>query len=90
MNDLFNLTVDSREAVIYKGSVKSISSFNEKGKFDILKEHANFISLIQNRLIVIGADEKRFEIPLNNALLRARGNNVEVYIGVQNLLKNIY
>ena len=46
MNEKFKLLVKSREGILYQGEVESMTSFNEKGEFDILSRHANFISLI--------------------------------------------
>lgn len=87
MNDnvLFHLLVRSREGVIFEGDVDSITSFNEKGKFDVLAQHANFISLIQKALTIIEPDGKVTEIPVDNALLRTRENKVEVYLGIQGI-----
>ncbi|OGM19245.1 hypothetical protein A2685_01235 [Candidatus Woesebacteria bacterium RIFCSPHIGHO2_01_FULL_37_10] len=85
MRDKFNLLVRSREGVIFRGEVNSITSFNEKGKFDVLSQHANFISLITNSINIIDGLGVSKQIPLNNALLRVRENYVEVYLGVQGL-----
>lgn len=83
--DRFRLLVRSREGVIFEGEVKSITSYNDQGKFDVLAKHANFISLIQKKLTIIEPDEKVTEIPVDNALLRTRENKVEVYLGIQGI-----
>lgn len=87
-DDKFHLKVQSREGVLYEGDVIALTSFNEKGKFDILALHTNFISLIQKKLEIRDEEntDKAKEIRFNNALLRVKENNVEVYLGVEGLL----
>lgn len=86
MNEaIFHLLVRSREGVIFEGDVDSITSFNEEGKFDVLAQHANFISLIQKALTIRESGGKVTEIPVDNALLRSRENKVEVYLGIQGI-----
>ncbi len=77
------LLVMSRENVIYKGEVFSLTSVNEKGIFDILPMHANFISLISAKLIIGEKDGNKREIKINNGLLRTNQNKVEVYVGLE-------
>jgi len=82
---LFNLSVKSRSGVLYQGQVASITSFNKKGKFDVLPQHANFISLIQKSLIIRDDKGKLSEIEVSNGLMRVKKDNVEVYIGIETL-----
>ena len=82
-NQQFHLKVHSREGVIYDGIVDSLSSFNEEGEFDILATHANFISLIQKKISIRDQQGVEQEIPIDNALLRMRENELEVYVGIE-------
>jgi F0F1-type ATP synthase epsilon subunit len=82
MDSKFNLIIRSREGVVFQGAVDSVTSFNEEGIFDILALHANFISLIQKKLIIRPeGDEKEIMIDFDTALLRVRENSAEVYLG---------
>lgn len=91
MQSKFHLKVASREGVIFEGQVESITSYNAKGKFDVLASHANFISLIKKSLTVraLGEDINK-ELTFDNALLRVRENNVEIYLGVEGLTTNTF
>ncbi|MBU0569241.1 hypothetical protein KKB40_00475 [Patescibacteria group bacterium] len=82
----FHLKVHSRQGIVFEGEVDSLTSFNEDGKFDILAQHANFISLIKKSLTIVDATGKSREIEVDNALLRMRENQVEVYLGVQGMM----
>lgn len=81
----FKLKVAAREGTVFEGEVTSITSYNEVGKFDVLAEHANFISLINTGLIIRGKDNVEREIKFDNALLKVHKNNVEIYIGVEGM-----
>ncbi len=80
------LKVQTKEGIIFEGRVRSLSSFNEKGRFDILPQHANFISLIHKSLFIRPEDQdKTLKIDFDTALLRVKENRIEVYIGVEGL-----
>lgn len=81
----FHLKVQSRDALLYEGDVNSVTSFNEEGKFDILAQHAHFISLINNGLDIIDANGQRKHVDFDNALLRVKDNLLEVYVGVEGM-----
>ena len=81
----FILKVVSREGVLFEGEVSSITSNNEKGVFDVLGQHANFISLISKGLIIRDLEDNEREIKFDNALLKVYKNNVEVYVGVEGM-----
>jgi len=82
-NKNFHLKVASREGIVYEADAKSVSSYNEDGKFDVLPSHANFISLIQKGITIIDTENMKKEIRLNNALMKVYQNNVEIYMGIE-------
>ncbi len=81
----FHLKVASREGIIYEGDVISITSYNELGVFDVLAQHANFISLINKGIVLRDIENKEKEIKFDNALMKNFENNVEVYVGVEGM-----
>lgn len=83
MNDSFHLKVQERGGVTYEGDVSSITSFSEVGEFDVLPDHANFISLIKNKLIIREKQGEPREISFSNALIRVANNLAEVYVGIE-------
>lgn len=89
MNDeRLYLQVKNRETTLYQGEVRAITSYNEVGTFDVLPEHANFISLIQKSLIIHELRGSKNEIKFDVALLRVSENKVEIYLGITSLGKN--
>ncbi len=72
--------IRTKDQVVYQGNVAALTSYNDKGTFDVLPEHINFISLIKDRLIVhekIGQDK---EIPVQRGILKVFSNKVFVYV----------
>jgi F0F1-type ATP synthase epsilon subunit len=76
----FHLTVRNRTQVLFNEEVKSVSSKNDTGVFDILPEHSNFISLITSPLIIRKINGQKQEITFNNGLIKVKENNVHCYI----------
>ena len=80
------LRVHNREGLLFSGEAKTITSSNEKGKFDVLSMHANFISLINNFVIIRkeGDDvEQRFNF--EQGVMRVKDDVVDIYLGVKEL-----
>lgn len=77
------LQVRNREGVVFQGQVKNLSSINDKGEFDVLSYHANFISLINEKLVLRLLDNTERVINLERGVMRVIGNNVDVYLGVK-------
>jgi len=77
-----NVIVRKREGVEFEGEVFAISSINEIGPFDILQDHANFICTIKDNLTIHHTEAKKQDIKLENGVLRAKGNKIEVFVGI--------
>lgn len=77
-----HLFIRSREKLLFNGPVKAVSSLNTSGPFDILPEHANFISIIKEYVVIHLPDGKTQKIPINDAILKAINNDVRIFLGV--------
>lgn len=82
MADTLNLVVQNRSGVILNTKAKSISSFNLKGRFDVLPQHVNLISLIEKYLTYIDTSGKLHEVKIDRALMKVSSNNISVYLSV--------
>lgn len=76
------LTVKSRSGVVFSGQVKTVTSNNERGRFDVLSYHANFISLIKDYVEYVGTDNNKVSLPIRDAVMQVEDNIVNVYIGI--------
>ena len=77
------LTVRNREQVLINEEVKSISSFNDKGVFDVLPEHTNFISLIHRFIAVRRINGETLQIRLENGIMRVYREKIDVFLGLK-------
>ena len=77
-----NLTVvvRNREKVIYSGQAAAITSINDKGIFDVLPQHENFISLIKEKVIIHPTLKENEEIQIENGIARVYKDNVYIYV----------
>ncbi len=78
-----SLKVVSRDGIVFEGIIENLTSVNDKGKFDVLSHHANFISLIQDYLIIRTGEEEDQEIKIDSGVMKVVDNDVEVFLGVK-------
>src|ERR1700733_2667690 len=75
-----HLTVRNRTMILFNDDVKSVTSRNDTGVFDILPEHSNFISLISTPLIIGRLDGQKREIAFGNGIIKVKDNAVHCYV----------
>ncbi|OGY23255.1 MAG: hypothetical protein A2172_02690 [Candidatus Woykebacteria bacterium RBG_13_40_15] len=67
----------------FSGEAAAVSSENKMGKFDILPEHTNFITLISNKLTIHTIDKKKkIEYSFKRGVLEVSENLVKVFLGI--------
>jgi F0F1-type ATP synthase epsilon subunit len=74
--------IRNRDTVLVNEDILSLTSVNEKGNFDILPLHSNFISLVEQKVTLTRLDGSKEEVVVSNGILRVIENRVEIYIGV--------
>ena len=78
MKSLLHVRIISPQQLILDVQANSVSSKNQQGPFDILPQHANFITIIENQPIVIRTEKSlTFQFPL--AIILTTKNNVNIY-----------
>lgn len=83
MSDLLSVTIRDRKGVVWEGEATVVSSINSVGPFDVLQNHANFISIIKTRLVVTKMDKTKQEFNVDSGVIQVRENKVMVYLGVK-------
>ena len=77
-----SITIKSREKTYYQDDAESLTSLNEKGVFDILPKHSNFITIIEKYVIVHKLDKTSVQFPCAKGVLYVVNNIVAVYLDV--------
>ena len=76
------VSITDRAGIVFEGEIDSLTSYNVKGQFDILPSHANFISIIKNKIIIQRAGKKD-EFAVDNGVLKVDNNEIKVYLGIK-------
>jgi len=79
-SEKIHLTIQNRIQLLFNDDVKSVTSKNDTGIFDILPEHANFISIISSPLVIGKLDGQKQEITFKNGLIKVKDNAVFCYV----------
>ncbi len=64
----------------FKGFAKSISSFDQKGQFDILPIHENFVTKFSNGLKIETEKGEKVAFDKKNGVIEVANNIVRVFI----------
>lgn len=75
-----HVIVRNRMKVVFDEDVKSLTSKNDTGIFDILPEHSNFISLIISPLVLRKLNGQKQEISFSTGLIIVKNNTIHCYI----------
>jgi len=77
------LKVYTRKGIIFDEEVKSVTSYNDTGKFDVLQMHTQFISKIKQSISIDKVDGSNIVYPVGDAIMRVKGEQVEVFLGIK-------
>lgn len=83
--DVLDVEIRSPDKTLYKGPAVAITSRNEVGPFDVLPEHENFISIINGKITVWVKKGEKKEIENTSAIMKAKSNKIQVFLGVEEL-----
>lgn len=80
---LINCIILDTENTLFEGQVDRISSFNDVGQFDVYPMHANFISIIKQKLTLYHNREIVKELPLEQAVMKVKADQVSIFLGIE-------
>ncbi len=82
-SDNLTVTIRNRDGIIHQTTAKSISAKNKIGKFDVLKSHANFISIITDGFVIESVDGAKKQFAVDSGVLRVKQNIVDIFLGIK-------
>jgi F0F1-type ATP synthase epsilon subunit len=74
------LMIRNRKKILFDDEVKAMTSFNDKGVFDVLPHHENFISVIREYIIIRKKDSPEEKMKIENGILKVKNNQINCYI----------
>lgn len=77
------IQIRERDRIVREDKVRAVSSVNDRGVFDVLPMHVNFVSLIRD-LVVLHKDSGEERIKIDSALMHVFQDRVTIYLGLRN------
>ncbi len=87
MAEALYLKVINRNGIVYQGRVAAVSSRNQKGTFDVVDMHTNFITLLDAPLKILLPDGNALEVAAENGVMKVFNNKISVYLGIKSGLR---
>lgn len=81
-SEIINISVLSPEETLYNGQATALTCHNEDGDFDVLPLHTNFISLIDQYVIIHITSGEKKKITIGKALMKAIENNITILLNI--------
>lgn len=78
--DLLKVLIRNRDSVVFEGEAKAVTAINDKGIFDVLPEHANFIAIIKNTITLHKSDNSELPLPIKSGVIRVNSNEVHIFL----------
>ncbi len=74
--------VSSADELLWEGPAQSVSSENQSGPFDILPGHANFITMIEGKPIIIRSAGGDKSFKYRTAVVYVSDGIIKIFTGV--------
>ncbi|HZE87419.1 MAG TPA: hypothetical protein VE090_04395 [Methylomirabilota bacterium] len=78
-----SVTVKKPEQTLFDGFAKAVSSVSNRGKFDVLPYHANFIALIKEVVTIHEENKEPLVIPIKTGVIKVQNNIVKIILGIE-------
>lgn len=82
-NRTISVVVKDKEHTLFEGNVQAITSNNERGIFDVLPLHENFISVVKDFIRLHKTDGKVQDIKIGSGVIKVTKNQAHVYVGFE-------
>lgn len=81
--EFLSVRIDSPEKTIWEGKATSVSSVNSQGPFDILPQHASFITIVEKKPLTIVTDKgKNLKFNFDRCVIHTHAGNITVYTNI--------
>jgi len=84
---LLKVKIRNREKILLEEEARAVTSVNNKGVFDVLPKHCNFISIIKDKITIYLPDRRKETFAVSSGIMSVIQNQVEVFLDISNLIK---
>lgn len=81
-DNFFYIKIFSPFEIFYEGEISALTAVNEAGEFDVLKNHANFITILPPGKIKILTRFGKRETVINRGVLKVSNNKVVLFSNI--------
>ena len=82
-NRTISVVIKNKDGVLFEGLARALTSYNEKGVFDVLPLHENFISVVKDFIRIHKTDGKTQDVKITTGVVNVIKNKVNVYVGFE-------
>ena len=82
-NRTISLVIKNKEGTLFEGLARALTSYNERGIFDVLPLHENFISVIRDFIRIYKTDGTNQDMKITTGVVKVFQNKVNVYVGFE-------
>jgi len=82
MEQSIKVIIRDSQKIVLEEEVFALSSKNKRGIFDVLPQHANFICLCEDFLMLHKLNGEKRQIEISGGLLKVSKNRVSVFLGI--------
>jgi len=72
----------SRTKNFFRGTISSLTAYNDKGELDILPMHTNFVSIVKKYVIVNKGLPNEQKFDYESGVLSVQDGKIDLYVGV--------
>lgn len=80
-----DVSIKTPDRIVFQGQADAVSSYNEKGPFDVLFQHGNFISIISKSVTLHLPDKSIKEFPVESGVIQVFSNKATILLGIKSL-----
>ncbi len=79
---ILKVIIQDAEKVVYEGTADSVTSYNDRGTFDVLPYHTQFIAMIKKSITIHKKGQEKKEFTIDVGVIEVLRNEVNVFLGI--------
>ena len=76
------VVIRNRSGILFQEDIKALTSLNNKGVFDILPLHENFISIIKDYIVMYRKNGETKEMKITEGVLEVYQDKISIFLEI--------